>query len=115
MLFRSQLEHEQSGKRILRSHWTCSSFDNVQSAIDYIESGQHKEKRGDKLELEYAGNIFRHYDSFAFFPAFLKGNEDSKYNLRHAVPTGYTRDEIMDFNDEHEYTVPDTYYEKKVR
>ena len=113
VLYVEKLEHEQSGKRILLSRWTCSSFDNVQSAIDYIESGQHKEKRGDKLEIEYAGNIFRHYDSFAFFPAFLNGNYDSTFNLRHAVLTGYTRDEIMDFNDEHEYIVPDTYYEKK--
>ncbi|MCI8488058.1 MAG: hypothetical protein HFE36_05040 [Clostridia bacterium] len=113
VLYVEKLDHEQSGKRILSSQWTCSSFDNTPSAIDYIESGQHKEKRGDKAVFEYDGNIFKHYDSFSFFPAFLNGNEDSTFNLRHAVPTGYTRDEIMDFNDEHEYSVPDTYYEKK--
>ena len=112
VLYVAVLEHDQSGHRIHASQWTCYEWDNVAAAVAFIDGGQSKDLRGDKVRFEYTGNIFRHYDSYAFFPAFLKGNEDSAFNLRHAVPTGYTRDEVMDFNDEHDYIVPETYYKK---
>ncbi len=113
VIFVEALEHEQTGRRVTRSQWTCFQWDNVAAAIAYIEGGKSKTLRGDKVRFEYAGNIFKHYDSYALFPAFLKGNEDESFNLRHAVPTGYTRAEVADFNDQHDYTVPDTYYKKR--
>ncbi len=113
VLYVAKLEHDQSGQRISASEWTCFQWDNVAAAISFIEGGQSSSLRGDTIRFEYNGNIFKHYDSYAFFPAFLKGNEDNSFNLRHAVPTGYTRDEVADFNDQHDYTVPDTYYKKK--
>ncbi len=113
VIYVEELEHEQTGRRVTRSQWTCFQWDNVAAAIAYIEGGKSKTLRGDKVRFEYAGNIFKHYDSYAFFPAFLKGNEDESFNLRHAVPTGYTRAEVADFNDQHDYTVPETYYKKK--
>ena len=113
VIYVQRIEHEQSGHRVLRSEWTCVVFDNVASCITYIESGFADRSRGDKMRYEFDGNIFKHYDSYAFFPVFLKGNEDGAFNLRHAVPTGYSREEVADFNDEHDYTVPETYYKKK--
>ena len=93
-----------------------SMYSERHNLFHYImgaEGGKSKTLRGDKVRFEYAGNIFKHYDSYALFPAFLKGNEDESFNLRHAVPTGYTRAEVADFNDQHDYTVPDTYYKKR--
>lgn len=113
VIYVAKLEHEQAGHRVLRSEWTAYTWDNVVAAISFIEGGMQKSLRGDTVCFVYDGNIFKHYDSFAFFPVFLKGNEDAKFNLRHAVPTGYTRDEVADFNDEHDYNVPETYYKKK--
>lgn len=113
VIYVAKLEHAQNGRRVLASQWTCYTWDNVVSAIAFIEGGQSKELRGDVVRFEYVGNIFKHYDSFAFFPVFLKGNEDATFNLRHAVKTGYTRAEVEDFNDEHDYKVPETYYKKR--
>ena len=113
VIYVEELEHEKSGRRVTCSQWTCYEWDNVAAAIAYIEGGKNKALAGDKVRFEYSGNIFKHYDSYAFFPAFLKGYEDEKFNLRHAIPTGYTRAEVEDFNDQHDYTVPETYYKKK--
>lgn len=113
VLYVVALDHDQSGRRIHSSQWTCYLWDNVAAAVAFIEGGQSSSLRGDRVIFEFTGNIFKHYDSYAFFPAFLKGNEDSTFNLRHAVPTGYTRAEVMDFNDEHDYKVPETYYKSK--
>lgn len=98
--------------RIVGSIWDCVEFDSAAAAISYIDSGFCAKLQGDKVTFEYAGNIFKHYDSYAFFPLFLRDRYDSKFDLRHAVLCGSTRDEITDFNDQHDYIVPETYYKK---
>lgn len=105
--------------RILFSEWTCKFFDNAAAAIEYIENGKTDIGKGQKITVRYDGNIFRHYESFAFFPAFLDGNydpdnkkPDEAYSVRAAVCSGTTRDEVTDFNAQHDYKVPDGYYTK---
>lgn len=113
VIYVHELKHKLNGRRVLSSEWSCYVWDNVAAAVSWIESGRDAANAGQKVKYTFSGNIFKHYDSFAFFPIFLKGNEDEPFNLRHAVKTGANRDEIADFNDEHDYTVPETYWKKR--
>ena len=110
VLYVRKLEHEKQGGRIVRSVWDCYRFDSSAAAVAYIDSGFDRQAAGERVQFEYVGNIFRHYDSYAFFPAFLRDRYDSAFDLRHAVVCSYTRAGIMDFNDQHDYSVPETYF-----
>ena len=96
VLYVRKLEHEKQGGRIVRSVWDCYRFDSSAAAVAYIDSGFDRQAAGERVQFEYVGNIFRHYDS--------------AFDLRHAVVCSYTRDGIMDFNDQHDYAVPETYF-----
>lgn len=107
-----KLEHNRENGRIVSSDWTCVLFRDVAAAVSYIEGGCRDFKGGTLTEYSYTGNIFRHYDSFDKCPLFFKDRYNSQFDLRHAVRTGSTLPEILDYNDQHDYTVPDTYYNK---
>lgn len=110
VIYVRELEHQKNGNRILRSMWDCYSFDSSAAAVSYIDSGFNEKLRGDRVRFEYEGNIFKHYDSYSFFPAFLRDRYDDNFDLRHAVPCTCTVDGVKDFNDQHDYTVPETYF-----
>lgn len=112
VIYVHKMESDKQGKHILRSAWDCVEFDNAASAIAYVDSGFSFKLAGDRVRFEYNGNIFRHYNSYAFFPALFRNRYDSPFDCRHAVLTGSTREELMDFNDQHDYVVPETYYKK---
>lgn len=112
-LYVEELTHRKEDGRIVGSTWQCKRFNDTAAAIAYIDGGKLDAAGAESVTYTFEGNIFRHYDSYAFMPAFLKGNEDNNFNLRPAVRGGYTREEVADFNDQHVYEVPETYYKKK--
>lgn len=110
VIYVRKLEHENTGQRILRSQWSCYSFDSSAAAIAYIDSGFNERLRGDRKQFVYDGNIFKHYDSYAFFPMFLRDRYDCSFDLRHAITASCTIDGVKDFNDQHDFLVPETYF-----
>ncbi|MCI9561258.1 MAG: hypothetical protein HFK03_02085 [Clostridia bacterium] len=110
VIYVMNLTHKKISGRIVSSVWSCLVFDDVAAAIAFIEGGKQDMKHGKLTGYAFDGNIFRHYDSYDKRPLFFKDRYTSVFDLRHAVKTGYTLDEIQDFNDQHDYTIPDTYY-----
>lgn len=106
------LNHKRESGRIFSSHWSCITFRDVAAAVSFIEGGCREPKGGELVHYSFNGNIFRHYDSFDKLPLFLKDRYDAKFDLRHAVKVGSTLEEVQDYNDQHDYTIPDTYYDK---
>ncbi len=113
LLYIEKLEHKKVDGRIVSSTWTCRLFTNAEAGIAYVDSGKKDAGASSIVKYSFAGNIFRHYESYAFFPAFIRGNEDrTDFDMRGAVPSGFSREEIEDFNEQHNYTVPQSYYKK---
>lgn len=104
-----ELKHEYDCGRIVRSDWVCNVYNSAAAALNYIDSGKRKGS-GERKQYSFDGNIFRHYDSFNFMPAFFAGRENADFDLKPSSKCEMTRDGFESFNNTHSYAVPKTYY-----
>lgn len=109
------MDHKYEHGLLRRTIWHCREYDNVALALRNIDSGKTL-KVGKQTKYVHEGNIFKHYDSKNWFPAFLKDKGERKYfDMRPAKRCAKTLAAIKEFNELHNCEVPETYLKKGVR
>jgi hypothetical protein len=97
---------------LTRTVWECVEFNNTASAEAYSES---KTASGDGIKTQYVhcGNIFSCYNSFGFFALHYRDRYDQDFSLFRGSGTGWSMSQIQDFNEVHDYEIPDTFFNSR--
>ena len=99
--------------RIVKCLWICRHFVSNAEAEKYYDNPSENNNLGEKVKLEFNGNVFKYYNSQSFEPLFYNNRYEQDFDINFFSDCDMTVDSVKEFNSGHSYSVPDGYYVKR--